>query len=199
VTQPANPSSASSVRESTPPNTLFPSPIPVGPPAPTDKSSGSESSERMPPPHTNTITINLNQILETGNLSSNIVLQPGDVITVPHAGIIYVLGGVARPGGYAVTNDRAQLTTLKVLSLAGGLNRTAKSSHAVIVRKDGTGQQHEVDVDLKKVMHFQSEDIQLRPSDILYVPTSGSKQALITTGGIALGLATGVVLYRLAY
>jgi polysaccharide export outer membrane protein len=150
-----------------------------------------------PPTLSSTITVNLNQILETGEMNSNIVLQPGDVVTVPHAGIVYVLGAVQRPGGFVVSNDRKQLTTLKVLSLAGGLNRTAKSDRAVIVRKDATGQQREVEVDLRKVMKFESEDLQLRPSDILYVPNSGAKTALIKTGEIALGIGTGVLIYRL--
>jgi polysaccharide biosynthesis/export protein len=153
--------------------------------------------QAVPPQLSTTLTINLNQILEVGDLASNIVLLPGDVVTVPHAGIIYVLGAVARPGGFVVSNDRKQLTTLKVLSLAGGLNRTAKSDRAVIVRKDGGGQQREVEVDLRKVMKFEAEDLQLRPSDILYVPNSGARSALIKTGEIALGVGTGVLIYRL--
>jgi polysaccharide export outer membrane protein len=162
-----------------------------------NNSAASDTSQAAPPPLSNTITVNLSQILETGDMKNNIVVLPGDVVTVPHAGIVYVLGAVLRPGGFVVSNDRAQLTTLKVLSLAGGLNRTAKSDRAVIVRKDGNGQQHEVEVDLKKVMKFQSEDVQLRPSDILYVPNSGTKQALVKTAEIALGVGTGVVIYRL--
>jgi polysaccharide biosynthesis/export protein len=151
----------------------------------------------IPTAATSTITVNLNQLLETGDMSNNIIIQPGDVVTVPHAGIVYVLGAVTKPGGYTVSNDRSQLTTLKVLSLAGGLNRTAKSDHAVIVRKDGNGQQHEVEVDLKKVMKFQSEDVQLRPSDILYVPTSGGKQAAFRIAELSLAVGTGVLIYRL--
>jgi polysaccharide export outer membrane protein len=130
-------------------------------------------------------------------MSNNIVIQPGDVVTVPHAGIVYVLGAVTRPGGYTVANDRSQLTTLKVLSLAGGLNRTAKSDRAVIVRKDSNGQQREVEVDLKKVMKFESEDVQLRPSDILYVPTSSGKQAAFRIAELSLAIGTGVLIYRL--
>jgi polysaccharide biosynthesis/export protein len=181
---------------------------PSDPPAiSSDGVSGSEPSPPSPPsaslnasdppPLSNTITVNLNQILEDGNMKNNIVLFPGDVVTVPHAGIVYVLGAVQRPGGFVVSNDRSQLTTLKVLSLAGGLNHTAKSDHAVIVRKDSTGQQHEVEVDLKKVMKFQNEDLQLRPSDILYIPNSSSKQALVKAGELAVAVGTGVLIYRL--
>jgi len=169
------------------------------PPVSPSADPGTDPPQIAPPALSNTITINLNQILETGDMKNNIVLLPGDVVTVPHAGIVYVLGAVGRPGGYVVSNDRAQLTTLKVLALAGGLNRTAKSDRAVIVRKDGAGKQREVDVDLKKVMRFQAEDLQLRPSDILYVPNSGTKQALVRVGEISLGIGTGVLVYRLVY
>src|SRR6266436_1522055 len=151
--------------------------------APPGISSGAQA---VPSPLSNIITINLNEILETGNASNNIVLMPGDIVTVPHAGIVYALGAVNRPGGFTVSNDRGQLTTLKLLSLAGGLDRAAKSDRAVIVRKDAGGQQREVEVDLKKVMKFQAEDVRLQPSDILYVPRSGTKEALIRTGEISL-------------
>jgi polysaccharide biosynthesis/export protein len=154
-------------------------------------------AQSVPPPLSNTITVNLNQILETGDISNNIVLMPGDIVTVPHAGIVYALGAVARPGGFAVSNDRGQLTTLKLLALAGGLDHAAKSDRAVIVRKDASGQQREVEVDLKKVMKFQAEDVRLLPSDILYVPKSAAKQALIKTAELSLAIGTGVVIYRL--
>jgi polysaccharide export outer membrane protein len=159
--------------------------------------AGTSDAQPVPPPLSNTITVNLNQILETGNTSNNIVLMPGDVVTVPHAGIVYALGAVSRPGGFTVSNDRGQLTTLKLLALAGGLGRAAKSDHAVIVRKDASGQEREVGVDLKKVMKFEAEDVRLQPSDILYVPKSGGKEALIRIGELSLAVGTGVVIYRL--
>jgi polysaccharide export outer membrane protein len=150
----------------------------------------STSSPNDPPPLNNTITINLSQLVETGDTANNIILQAGDIVTVPHAGIVYVLGAVNHAGGFVLSNDRGQMSALKILSLAGGLTRTAKSDHAVLVRKDNQGQQHEITLDLRKVTKFQAEDVQLQPSDILYVPDSGAKQAL---------LRTGVALYRVAY
>jgi polysaccharide export outer membrane protein len=165
--------------------------------AATASTSPSDLPQASPPTLANTITVSLNQMLEAGDLANNIVILPGDVVTVPHAGIIYVLGAVTKPGGYTVANDRAQLTALKVLSLAGGLNRTAKTNRAVIVRKDTNGQQHEVELDLKKVMRFQEEDVQLRPSDILYVPNSGGKQVALRIAELSLAVGTGVLVYRL--
>jgi polysaccharide export outer membrane protein len=152
------------------------------------------------PPHlNNTITINLNELMESGDATNNIILQAGDIVTVPHSGIVYVLGAVARPGGFVLANDRGQLTTLKILALAGGLIPTAKRDHAVIVRKDSQGQQHEVAVDLKKVMERQAEDVQLQPSDILIVPNSAGRQAMLRALEFGIALGSGVALYRVAY
>jgi polysaccharide export outer membrane protein len=153
----------------------------------------------MPPALSNTITVNLNQLMESGDPVNNIILQAGDIVTVPHAGIVYVLGAVGRPGGFILANDRAQMTTLKMLALAGGLNRTAKSDHAVIVRRDRQGQQHEQMVDLKKVVQRKAEDVRLEASDILYVPDSNAKKALYKAGEIVLGVGTGLALYRVGY
>jgi polysaccharide biosynthesis/export protein len=140
----------------------------------------------------------LNELLETGDLANNILLQAGDIVSVPHAGIVYVLGAVGKPGGFVVSNDRTQLTTLKVLSLAGGMTHTAKSDRAVIIRKDTQGQQHEVAVDLNKVLKRESEDVQLRPSDILYVPESASKQALLKAAELGVAVGTAAAIFRIA-
>jgi len=177
----------------------------IGPEAPASSATAAPNvSAHSPapgdPPHlNNTITINLNELMESGDATNNIILQAGDIVTVPHSGIVYVLGAVTRPGGFVLANDRGQMTTLKILALAGGLNSTAKRDHAVIVRKDAQGQQHEVAVDLKKVMERQAEDVQLQPSDILYVPNSAGKQAMLRALEFGIALGSGVALYRVAY
>ena len=157
------------------------------------------SAPDEPPRIGNTITINLNDLMESGDATNNIILQTGDIVTVPHAGIVYVLGAVSRPGGFVLANDRSHMSTLKVLALAGGLNRTAKQDRAVIIRKDAQGQQHEVAVNLKAVMERSAEDVLLQPSDILYVPNSAAKQAMLRAVEIAVAVGTGVALYRVAY
>jgi len=168
--------------------------------APAVPAASSSSPAPVDPPHlNNTITINLNELMESGDATNNIILQAGDIVTVPHSGIVYVLGAVARPGGFVLANDRGQMTTLKVLALAGGLTSTAKSEHAVIVRKNIQGQQHEVEVDLRKVMKRESEDVQLQPSDILYVPNSAGRQAMLRALEFGIALGSGVALYRVAY
>jgi polysaccharide biosynthesis/export protein len=165
-------------------------------PSPSPHSQASVFGE--PSPLGNTLTVNLSELIESGDAKNNITLHGGDIVTVPHAGIVYVLGAVARPGGFVATNDRAQLTTLKVLALAGGLSQTAKKDRAVIIRKDSSGQQHEVPVDLAKIIDRRAEDVRLLPSDILYVPQSTTKSALIRAAQIGLAVGTAVAIYRVA-
>jgi polysaccharide export outer membrane protein len=161
---------------------------------PQDTAKAAPSAD--PPSLTNTITVNLRGLLEGGDSRDNIPLQGGDIVTVPHAGIVYVLGAVARPGGFVVSNDREQLSTLKALALAGGLNATARKHQAVIIRKDEAGQQHQVMVDLGKVLNQESEDVKLQASDVLYVPQSGSRAALLRAAEIGLGIGTAVAIFR---
>ncbi len=157
------------------------------------------SNDASGAPSGNIITVNLNELIEKGDTRNNILLQPGDIVTVPHAGIVYVLGAVNRPGGFVVSNDRTQLTTMKVLALAGGLKNIAKLDHAVIIRKDDQGKQTETEVDLKKVLDQKSEDLQMRASDILYIPDSHTKQFLLQAAALALAIAGAVAIYRIGY
>lgn len=140
-------------------------------------------------------TINLTDLLQTGDGRFNIPLIGGDVVSVPRAGIIYVVGAVNRPGGFVMQNDYDRMTTLKMLSLAGGTINTAKIKSAVILRKNPeTGKRDEVPVDLSKVMHLKAEDVTMQANDILYVPDSTGKRALRRTGDIAVSLTTGIAI-----
>jgi protein involved in polysaccharide export with SLBB domain len=169
----------------------------VGTPIPAD--SAAPGPNEGAASGSNTITINLNELLEKGDTQNNIALLAGDVVTVPHAGIIYVLGAVTRPGGFVVSNDRTQLTALKVLALAGGTTAIAKVHHAVIIRKNNQGKESEQEVDLKRILNRQDEDMQLRASDILYVPDDRTKQVLIRAAELGIALGSAVAIFRLAY
>ena len=167
-------------------------------PVPSANSNTAPASDQMLHP-SNTVTINLEELLENGDMRNNIPLQAGDVVTVPHAGIVYVLGSVNRPGGFVIANDRTQLTAMKVLTLAGGLTRIAKASHSYIIRQDQQGKQTETEIDLKKILQFQAEDLPMHASDILYVPEDRVKEIVLQTIALTVALGTSVAIYRLAY
>ena len=69
-----------------------------------------------PAPEQQKITIRLQDLLESGDSVYNIQIYGGDTITVPPAGIVYVLGfGVTQPGGYVLQSHGEQITVLKAL------------------------------------------------------------------------------------
>ena len=167
-------------------------PVPTANPSP-----ASDSGQK--PPSANSITVNLDELVESGDMRNNIPLQAGDVVTVPHAGIVYVLGAVNRPGGFVVANDRTQLTAMKVLTLAGGLTRIAKLSHSYIIRQDAQGKQTETEIDLKKILNREAEDVPMHGSDILYVPDDRFKEVMMQAIALAVAMGSSVAIYRIAY
>jgi polysaccharide export outer membrane protein len=158
-----------------------------------DASESADSGESSASSAPQNFTINLSDILESGDARFNIPLVGGDVVSVPRAGIIYVVGAVNRPGGFLLQNDLDQMTMLKMLSLAGGTTNTAKMKNAVILRKNpDTGKRDQVPVDLSKVMHLKTQDVQMQANDILFVPDSNGLKALHRAGDVGIALTTGV-------
>jgi polysaccharide export outer membrane protein len=144
---------------------------------------------------TQTFTILLTDLVESGDARFNIPVQGGDVISVPRAGIIYVVGAVNHPGAFQIQNDPDKMTALKMLSLAGGTTGSARGNDAMILRKNlETGKRDSMPLDLNKVMKLKTEDVALQPSDILFVPDSTAKKAIRKTGDIAAGVAAAAAI-----
>ncbi|MDE3110798.1 MAG: polysaccharide biosynthesis/export family protein [Acidobacteriota bacterium] len=158
----------------------------------------SASASTQADPDDQKITIRLQDLLESGNSAYNIAVYGGDTVTVPHAGIVYVLGfGVAQPGGYVLQGHGEQVTVLRAIALAHGLTSFAKENSAVILRNNPvTGRKDEIPVRLKQIEKHTSEDVPLKSNDILYVPDSSGKKALARGAQAALGIGTGVAIYR---
>ena len=146
------------------------------------------------------ITIRLQDLLESGDPIYNIPIYGGDTITVPPAGIVYILGfGVAQPGGYVLQGHGEQITVLKALALAHGLTTFAKSDSAVILRNNpATGGRDQLRVRIKAIENHKIEDVPLQTNDILYVPDSVGKKVLAHGATAALGVGSGVAIYRAA-
>jgi len=144
------------------------------------------------------ITIRLQDLLESGNPVYNIPVYGGDVVKVPPAGIIYVMGaGVAQPGGYVLQAHGEQITVLKAVALAHGLTAFAKSDSAVVMRTNpATGQKDPIPVQIKEIEKNKTNDVALLPNDILYIPDSVGKRALARGTEAAITVGSGVALYR---
>jgi polysaccharide biosynthesis/export protein len=144
--------------------------------------------------------VNLKQITEAKNPAENILIMPNDVISVPRAEAIYVIGDVKRPGQF-VLGAKSYMSVLQALAMASGLEKTAATSKARILRAAASPdlKRTEIAVDLKKVLDGKDEDVPMRPDDILLVPGSKTRTALIRGLESALQLGSGIAMYRVGY
>jgi polysaccharide export outer membrane protein len=147
---------------------------------------------------TQTITIRLQDLLESGNPVYNIQVYGGDTVSVPRAGIVYVLGGgVSQPGGYVLQSHGEQVTVLKAVALAHGLTGFAKADRAVIMRNNtDTGQKDMIPVHIKQIQNQKTEDVMMKSNDILYIPDSKGLKVLARGAEAALTVGTGLAIYR---
>jgi polysaccharide export outer membrane protein len=81
----------------------------------------------------NVVKVNLDA-LQHGDLSQNVVLQPGDMVFVPRAepaAPVYVTGQVNRPGAFQMAKGS---TVLQALAEAGGVTERGSTGRVTIVR-----------------------------------------------------------------
>jgi len=116
------------------------------------------------------------------SLRAGAIVYPGDTVLVPKAGIVYVLGDVARPGGYVMQDD-ARLTVLQAISMASGANRTAKEDATRLIHKTN-GSYRESTVPLRDMECGKKADMQLEADDVLYVPFSMAKNVVLGASSI---------------
>jgi polysaccharide export outer membrane protein len=137
--------------------------------------------------------VDLRSLLDARDPAQNILIQPHDVISIPPAETVYVVGNVKRPGGFPLSG-KSSLSVLQAVSLAEGFDPRAQPERARILRR-GTQAQQQIAVDLKKILNGKSEDVILQSNDILYVPSSTTK--VITTRAIetAVQIGSGLIIF----
>lgn len=120
---------------------------------------------------------------------------PGDSIMVPRAGIVYVVGDVNRAGGF-VLNGRQVLTLEEAMALAGGHAKAAALKNVQLLRSLKDGRKEAITVSLKDIYKGKAPDVPLKDGDVVYVPTSTGKLAAEQAVQSALGIGTGLAIYR---
>lgn len=131
----------------------------------------------------------------TQALQSVPVVYPGDTVIVPRAPVVYIMGDVARPGGYSIATNDSKLTILQLVAMAGSTNKTSKTNLRLI-RKSDDGDQQEVPIHLAEIQKGKQPDIFLRQGDILYVPFSWMKNTAMNAASIAAS-TSGAAIYAL--
>ncbi len=140
--------------------------------------------------------LSVRDVMTAKSPEENIIILPHDVISVPKADLVYVIGAVHKVGGF-VLSEREKISALQALSLAEGLDRAAAASNAKILRPVGNSDNRvEIPVDLKRILAGKGDDVPLLANDILFVPTSASKNAVYRGLEAAISIGTGIAIYR---
>src|SRR5262249_6112382 len=120
------------------------------------------------------------KIVEAKSPEENILILPYDVISVPRAKFIYVVGNVRKPGAFALS-ERDKLTVLQALALSEGLLPDSAPGSSKIVRTTAGATRTEIAVDIKKITGGKTTDVAMEPEDILFVPNSYAKTTIKRT------------------
>jgi polysaccharide export outer membrane protein len=127
-----------------------------------------DSTSRMEP-----LRVDLQRLLDKGDMGANPALMPGDVVYIPLGTSldlaelkIYVEGEVRNPGLY---DFQQGMTAMNACIMAGGFARFAAPNRTRIIRKKGEGVEI-IKVNLELVKEGKTSDIQLKPGDRIHVP-----------------------------
>ena len=129
-----------------------------------------------------------------GDAIRNVMVHPGDTVIVKRAGIVYVLGAVNRPGGYAMQED-GELNVAQAISMAQGLAMQARTSALRVVRHGPDGQLVDVPVSYNRMMDGKEAPMTLAAGDIVYVPVSKIK-AVFSTSSSLIGQTAAASIYK---
>jgi polysaccharide export outer membrane protein len=132
-------------------------------------------------------TYKLSETLQ-GNPKANPYVEPGDIVTIPEADQVYVVGNVFFPLTIPL---KEPITLSKAIAMAGGVKQDTKKDKIRIVRQEaGSATKQELIVDLSAIEKKRADDLALLPNDIIDVPTAAGKSFLRSLlGGVVPGVA----------
>ncbi len=111
-----------------------------------------------------------------GNPKANPYVEPGDIVTLPEADQVYVVGNVFTPLTIPL---KEPISLSRAIAMAGGTKQDSKKDKVRILRQEpGSATKKEMVVDLSAIEKKRAEDIALLPNDIIDVPTSAGKSLL---------------------
>jgi len=107
-------------------------------------------------------------------------MQPGDVVSVMDADVVYIYGNVNRQGAVKI---KEPLTLTQALVLAEGLKSATKKDHIRVLRgKPGSTDREEIVFDLTQIDKGKAKDPYLEPNDIIAVSEDKTKSIINNVG-----------------
>ena len=136
-------------------------------------------------------TVNILPAVQEGKNQSSIKLRSGDLVVVPESTAKFaVLGWVNSPGIFALKEGQ-KITLADALGMAGGIdNKRGGLGRVAIVRKVN-GKEERMLFDISKFTKTAdtSQNPEIQPADIVWVPESGSPDWDKVLSGISSGLS----------
>jgi polysaccharide export outer membrane protein len=142
-----------------------------------------------------TAELNVRSVMDAKSPDENINVLSNDVITVPKADMVYVVGAVHRSGGFPLA-EKEQISVLQAVSLAEGLDKIASAKGARILRQASPGAERtEVAVNVEKILDGRAQDVSLQANDILFIPNSLAKSTSARILDAAIQAGTGIAIW----
>ena len=111
-----------------------------------------------------------------GEEKANPYLENGDIVTLPEADQVYVVGNVLQPRSIAL---KEPITLTRAIAMSGGLAKDTQKDKIRVVRQEpGSTTKKEIYVDLAAIEKKQAEDLSLMANDIVDVPLNGTKSVI---------------------
>jgi len=124
-----------------------------------------------------TFIVDTEEIVRTGDLARDFVLEAGDMVEVPE-GVkkkISILGDVRTPGYYDYKDG---LKLVEAVSMAGGFTDTARITKVSILRKSsGDTQSQPITINLDEILKGTKSDFAIMPDDTIYIPRKSISSA----------------------
>jgi polysaccharide export outer membrane protein len=140
--------------------------------------------------------LNIKNLLEGRHPEDNILIKPYDVITVPKAEMVYVVGEVNKSGAF-VLNEQATMSVLQAISRAEGLKPSAASGSARVLRQvPGDQRKTDIKINVAGILRGSAPDVPLYPDDVLFIPNNVAKAWGLRTIEAAINIGTGVAIWR---
>lgn len=127
-------------------------------------------------------TVDVGEMLESGNFNNDPVLQSGDVVIVGRSeqagGEVYVLGAVQSPGIYTIRDRNPTLS--QAILMADGFTRFARKNRVRLVSENEEGEKTEREIDVGRILDEgdRTNDPEIEGGDMIIV-----EEKMITFGG----------------
>jgi polysaccharide biosynthesis/export protein len=112
------------------------------------------------------IVLNIDDVVREEG-TSNPDVQPGDMVFVPEAKLVYVVGNVKNPQAIIF---KEPMTLTEAIDLSGGVLPGSRLERISVIRQTDGPLKTELIIDLIAVTKHSATDVLLQPNDIIDIP-----------------------------